>query len=81
MHRCVPCGFPVRSICRDGCNGRHICRPYEPTHYIHYNIYGRERGVPRPYHAVYLCCPVGRGDLTPPESLPPWGEGGAERAG
>ena len=33
-------------------------------------IYGRGRGVPRPYRAVYLYCPVGRGDLTPPESLP-----------
>ena len=33
-------------------------------------IYGRGRGVPRPYRAMIFCCPVGRGDLTPPKSLP-----------
>ncbi len=32
--------------------------------------YSRGRGVPRPYHAVYLYCPVGRGEVTPPKSLP-----------
>ena len=24
-------GLPGRLYCRDGCNGRHICRPYKPT--------------------------------------------------
>ena len=40
-------------------------------------IYGRGRGVPRPYRAVYFYCPVGRGDPTPPQKPSPWGEGGA----
>ena len=32
-------------------------------------IYGRGRGVPRPYGVVALYCPVGRGDPTPPRSF------------
>ena len=32
-------------------------------------IFGRGRGRPRPYCAVYFYCPVGRGDLTPPRKL------------
>ena len=31
--------------------------------------FGRGRGLPRPYRAVYFYCPVGRGDLTPPCKL------------
>ena len=27
-HSCVPCGLPVIPHYRDGCGGRHICRPY-----------------------------------------------------
>ena len=30
---------------------------------------GRGRGLPRPYCAMYLYCPVGRGDPTPPRKL------------
>ena len=44
----VPCGLPGRSICRDCCNGRHICRPYGvPVIFV--IIYGCGRGMPRPY--------------------------------
>ena len=48
--------------------GRHICRPYKPIRYVHYNIRSR---------AMYFYCPVGRGDPTPPQKPSPWGEGGA----
>ena len=36
-------------------------------------IYGRGRGVPRPYRVVYFYCPVGRGDPTPPQKHSPLG--------
>ncbi len=29
-----PRGLPVRSTCRNGCGGRHICRPYKSTRRI-----------------------------------------------
>ena len=45
-HSCVPRGLPVKSLCRDGCNGRHICRPYKPPHYIHYGIWSRAGRAP-----------------------------------
>ena len=32
-------------------------------------IFGRGRGIPRPYRATYFYCPVGRGDPTPPGNL------------
>ena len=48
-----PGGLPGRLIYRDGCGGRHICRPYGvPVLLI--IIYGRGRGIPRPYRAVYF---------------------------
>ena len=51
-----PCGLPGKSICRDVCNGRHICRPYnQPIIFI--IIYGRGRGMPRPYRAMIYIAP------------------------
>ena len=37
----LSCGLPVTSHFGYGCNGRHICRPYGLTRYIHYNIRSR----------------------------------------
>ena len=36
-------------------------------------IYGRGRGIPRPYRAMVFYCPVGRGDPTPPQKSLPLG--------
>ena len=41
-----PCGLPVRLICRDGCNGRHICRPYGPTRNITVAVLSRAGRAP-----------------------------------
>ena len=61
------CGLPVRLIYRDGCNGRHICRPYKPTHKISIATKPRAGHAP-PLPRDDLYCPVGRGDPTPPRN-------------
>ena len=50
----VPCRLPVRLHCRDGCNGRHICRPYKLTRYIHYTIRSRA-GLAPPLRSGEFC--------------------------
>ena len=48
-------GFPVRSICRDGCNGRHICRPYGVPRSIHYTIRSRAGHTPPLLRNDFYC--------------------------
>ena len=56
-----PWRLPVRSICRYSCTGGIYAAPTsQPILFI--IIYGRGRGMPRPYRAVVFYCPVGRGD-------------------
>ena len=59
-HSCVPCGLPGRSIYRDGCNGRHICRPYRVP-VMSLQPQNRGRGLPRPYRAINKNRPPLRG--------------------
>ena len=56
--------FPIYRNIWDGCNGRHICRPYKPTRYIHYNIRSRAGHTP-PLLRKGFYCPVGRGKPSP----------------
>ena len=52
-------GLPGRLHYPDGCNGRHICRPYGvPVIFI--IKYGRGRSVPCPYCAMIFYCHVGK---------------------
>ena len=67
IHIARPCGVTARLCCPDGCGGRHICRPYQPTRKIIITVKpraGRAPPLPR-----YFYCPVGRGDPTPPRNF------------
>ena len=67
-HSCVPCGLPVIPHHRDGCGGRHICRPYKSTRNVHVAVMSwAGRAPPLPRHDLY--CLVGRGDPTPPGEI------------
>ena len=49
-------GLPVRFRCRDGCNGRHICRPYKPTRKFVITVKSRAGRAP-PLPRVFSMCP------------------------
>ena len=49
-------GLPVRLRCRDGCNGRHICRPYKPTRKFVITVKSRAGRAP-PLPRVFSMCP------------------------
>ena len=69
---CSPVRFTRYIVISGWLRGRSMTAPTsQPIVFI--IIYGRGRGLPRPYRAMIFYCPVGRGDLTPPEKPSPFG--------
>ena len=56
-----PVRFPQYIVISGRLRGRHICRPYKPIHYIHYNIRSRAgRAPPLPRKSLPLGGKVAR---------------------
>ena len=83
----LPVGWRCRKIAGGACPAGEKPSPKGGSHICGLPVgralpQNRGRGLPRPYRATYLYCPVGRGDPTPPgKSLPPWGKVARMRAG